>query len=130
LVRRAGKRLKTRRVLKREEFKLLLGKLLEPFTTMVLTIARLGLRVCELLALRWEDVSFEKLQFRIQRSIVAGEINLTKTEASETALPLDPSLVEVLLQHKARAIYKADSDFVFASSTGRAMWKDTVLYVC
>jgi integrase len=127
LVRQAGKRLKTPRVLKREEFKLLLAKLSEPFKTMVATIGCLGLRVCELTALRWEDVSFEKLQIRIQRSIVAGEINLTKTDASETTLPLDPALAEALLEHRARAVYKADSDFVFASSTGKAMWKGTVL---
>jgi integrase len=127
LVKQAGKRMNTPRVLTREEFKALVGQLVEPFKTMVITIACLGLRVCELMALKWGDVCFEKLQIRIQRSIVAGEVNLTKNDASETTLPLDPELAGVLLEHRILSVYNADSDFVFCTCTGHPMWKDTVL---
>lgn len=53
LVRQSRKRLKTPRVLTPEEFKALLAELSEPYKTMVITIACLGLRVCELLGLQW-----------------------------------------------------------------------------
>ena len=80
LVRQSSKRLKTPRTLTPVEFKALVGQLAEPYRTMVVTITCLGLRVCELLALQWGDIDFESLTVRIQQSIVAGEVNPTKTE--------------------------------------------------
>lgn len=127
LVRQSRKRLKTPRILTPVEFKALLRKLSEPYKTMVLTVACLGLRVRELLALQWGDIDFENLTVKIQRSIVEGEINETKTEASESALPLDPDLAEALLAHKAAASYTADSDFVFAGANGVSPWPDGIL---
>src|ERR1035441_6539356 len=94
---------------------------------MVIIIACLGLRVCELLGLQWGDIDFENLTVKIQRSWVEGEINATKTEASESALPLDPDLAEVLLSLKAKAESAAGSDFLFAGASGRPRWPDTIL---
>ncbi len=127
LVRQSSKRLKTPRTLTPVEFKALVGQLGEPYKTMVVTITCLGLRVCELLALRWGDIDFESLTVSIQQSIVAGEVNPTKTEASEGTLPLDPDLAETLLQHKGQATYTADTDYVFAGDTGKPRWKDSIL---
>jgi len=126
-VRQSRKRLKKPRVLTPAEFKLLLGQLSEPYKSMVITVACLGLRVCELLGLHWGDLDFENLTVKIQRSIVEGEVNEPKTEASESTLPLDPDLAEVLLAHKAGSHYKADSDYVFAGATGNPPWPDCIL---
>src|SRR5215472_5833869 len=52
LVRQSRKRLKTPRILTPGEFKALLGKLPEPYKTMVIVVACLGLRVSELLGLQ------------------------------------------------------------------------------
>jgi integrase len=127
LVRQSRKRLKVPRVLTPVEFKALLAQLSEPYKTMVLTVACLGLRVSELLGLQWGDIDFENLTVRIQRSVVEGKVNLTKTEASESTLPLDPGLAEALLAHKSACVYLADSDFVFAGDAGRPRWKDGLL---
>jgi integrase len=94
---------------------------------MVVTIACLGLRVSELLALQWGDIDFENLTVRIQRSFVTGEVNPTKSDASEASLPLDSDLAEALLEHKARATYKADSDYVFAGDSGKPRWAGILL---
>ena len=77
--------------------------------------------------MRWGDVSFENLTISVQRSIVGGEVNPTKTTASEGTPPLDPELAEILRQHKERATFKADEDYVFAGSTGKWQWKDSIL---
>ena len=127
LVRQSRKRLKTPRVLTPAEFKAFVGKLAEPYKTMVVTIACLGLRVCELLSLQWGDIDFDALTVKIQRSCVEGEVNPTKTEASESTLPLDPDLADVLRMHRTQAHYAADSDFVFAGATGKPRWPDTIL---
>ena len=60
----------------------------------------LGLRVSEILGLRWEDVDLESGKLQIRRSVVNGHVEHTKTDASEDELPLHPQLVEVLKQWK------------------------------
>jgi integrase len=127
LVRQSRKRLKQPRALTPEEFQALLAELAEPHRTMVLTAACLGLRVCEVLGLQWGDVDFENLTVRIQRSVVEAEVNPTKTEASESALPLDPSLAETLLMHRRRSVYTSDEDFIFAGASGKPPWPDSLL---
>ena len=126
-IRQSRKRLKTPRVLTPAEFKALLPHLSEPYKTMVMTIACLGLRVCELLGLQWGDIDFDNFTVKIQRDFVEGEIYPTKTEASEALLPLDPDLAVMLMNHKERSFYKADSDFVFAGATGKPRWPDVML---
>jgi len=127
LVRQSRKRLKTPRVLTPAEFKALLAELAEPYKTMVVTIACLGLRVCELMGLQWGDIDFESLTVRIQRSFVEGELYPTKNEASASDLPLDPDLAEIFLNHKGRSSYSADSDFVFAGDSGNPRWPESML---
>ena len=93
---------------------------------MILTAVCLGLRVRELLGLKWEDLDFENLAIRIQRSISEGELNETKTETSEATLPQDPGLTESLLMHKRRSAYTKDSDYIFANKHGKPRWLDTI----
>ena len=127
LVRQSRKRLKAPRVLTPGEFKALVGELSEPYRSMVITVACLGLRVSELLGLQWGDIDFENLTVRIQRSVVEGRVDLTKTEASQGMLPLASELAQTLLAHRATAKHGADSDFVFAGETGKPRWKDCIL---
>lgn len=55
-----------------------------------------GLRVSEVLALRWEHIDFKKGVTLIQQRVVNGRIGRAKTEASEDEVPLDPAFVAVL----------------------------------
>jgi integrase len=127
LVRQSGKRLKTPRALTPEEFQSILSELAEPYRTMVVAIACLGLRVSELVALQWGDIDFSSLIIKVQRGFVRGEINPTKTEPSEGILPLDPGLAEVILAHRRRAKYVADTDLVFANRSGKPRWPESIL---
>jgi len=94
---------------------------------MVITVACLGLRVSELLGLRWGDIDFENLTVKIQRSVVEGKVNPTKSEASESTLPLARELADALLAHKVASAYTSDLDFVFAGDSGKPRWKDGLL---
>jgi integrase len=127
LVRQPAKRLKAPRVLTPAEFKALVAELAEPYRTMVITVACLGLRVSELLGLQWGDVDFQNLTVKIERSVVEGEVNETKTEASAGVLPLDAGLAEALLAHRVRSPYARESDFIFAGDRGQPRWKDCIL---
>jgi len=79
-VKNCTKRLKRPRVLTVEEFYKLLPFLEEPYRTMVITAQCLGLRVSEIVALRWSDFDFEKLTLLVQRSAVKARVDEVKTE--------------------------------------------------
>jgi integrase len=55
----------------------------EPFRTAVFLDGTSGLRVGELLGLKWEDVDFKQKVIHIRRSIVKQKIGPPKTEASQ-----------------------------------------------
>jgi len=114
-VRQSAKRSKTPVVLTIEQIKRFLSHLEEPCRTAVLLDAASGLRVGELLGLKWEDVDFEALEVNVTRSVVKQKITRCKTEASRKPIPLDAELAEVLLNWKLRCAYPQPTDWVFAS---------------
>jgi integrase len=110
------KRRKQPRVLSGPEFhRLLLEIDEEPFRTMVVTAMCLGLRCSELLALKWSDFNWDKRLLLVQRAVVAGRVGEVKTRYSEAPVPLDSSLVELLLDWKRRSEFNGEYDWVWAS---------------
>jgi integrase len=63
-----------------EQFQLICNGLEKPFRTMVVIAMCLGLRVCEILALKWSDFDFEDGTLMITRGTVHGRIGRVKTE--------------------------------------------------
>lgn len=63
---------------------------------MIQLMSGLGLRVSEALGLRWTDIDFDARTVKIQRSMVHGQANDTKTQSSNATLPLHDNLIEVL----------------------------------
>jgi integrase len=110
LVRQSAKRLRTPDVLDVDEIKALLSELENPFWTMVFLAATTGLRVSELLGLKWKDISFDTLEIHLSRAIVDGVVGDMKTEASRKPLALDSALAEVLVDWRGRTPYSGDED--------------------
>jgi len=79
-----------------DQYQELLPLLPKHCRVMVTLAMCLGLRVSEILGLRWEDVDLEGATLQVRRSVVNSHVEATKTEASEDELPLHPDLVEVL----------------------------------
>jgi len=115
MVRQSAKRQKVPTVLNIEQIKSLLEHLKDPGKTAVLLDILTGLRVSELLALKWSDVDFENLQIHVTRSIADQHVGPCKTEASQKPVPLDSELAEALLMWRRRSPYPTDDDWVFAS---------------
>jgi integrase len=86
-----------------------------------------GLRASEVMGLKWCDLDWDNLTIFVIRSVAAGRIDETKTEASAKPLPLDPELATALLGWRRQAFYTADSDFVFAGDSGRPRWQGMIL---
>ena len=92
-----------------------ISELQEPFRTMAILDAFTGLRISELLALRWYDVDLVSGELHVRRSIVYGKVGPCKTSSSRRPVPLDEVLIEILVQHKRQSPYNQPSDWVFAS---------------
>jgi len=70
----------------------------------------LGLRKGEILGLRWQDIDLDAgtLRIAVSLQIVGGKPILVtpKTNRSRRTLPLSPSLIAALRQHKVRQLEK------------------------
>ena len=128
LVRQRGGRRCIPRVLTPGEIRLLLAQLVEPYHTMVLVAACLGLRASEIMGLQWQDFSWEDLTVLIRRGVVNGRSGDTKTEASQKSLPIDPRLGCSLQELRKGSLHKGPQDWVFANSVGRPRGQENILH--
>jgi integrase len=119
LVRQSAKRVKVPDVLTIEEIGKLLLELREPWRTAVYVAVTTGLRVSELLALKWGDVNFAAGEIYLSRGIVRQHIGEMKTEASRKPVPMDAGLADVLACWREIAPYNQDGDYIFASPDKR-----------
>jgi integrase len=115
LVRQSAKRERTPDVLTAEEIRALLAELKGPYYVMAFLASVTGLRVSELLALKWEDVNFASGEIQLTRGIVCQHVGPLKTAASEKPVPMDAGLSSLLLDWRGRSPYNQETDYVFAS---------------
>jgi integrase len=93
--------------------------------TMIFIAMLLGLRVSEILGLRWEDVDFDNRKLRIGRSQVGKHTGDTKTEGSEQELPIHDDLAVILQSWSMEQ--PPINGWVFGSiATGRPYWGGTL----
>jgi integrase len=123
-VKDGSKRQRQPKALSVEEFRKLLEHIPEPFRTMCIVAMCLGLRVSEILGLRWRDIDWEGLRLAIQQAYVYGREGDVKTQASQRWMPLDRLLADKLRQHKENSAPFANSEaWIFANpETGRPYW--------
>jgi integrase len=118
VVRVAGSSKRTKQLvfLTTEEFRLLLSEIKEgPYRLMVMLAGCLGLRTSEIFGLQWGDFDWLRTEVHIQRAVVEGHVDETKTVSSNKKLPLDPSLVTAVQSWKQCTVFNMDGDWVFAS---------------
>jgi integrase len=115
LVRQSAKRRRAPDVLEVQEIRALIGVLEPRERTLVLLDLGTGLRMGELMGLKWADVDFERRQINITRSIVKQVVGPCKTEASQKPMPLDPHIAQELLTWRQSTPYRHVDDWIFAS---------------
>jgi integrase len=102
-------------ILTQEQAMAILTFLKEPVRTMVWLDATTGLRVSELLALRWDDIDFDAGAMHVHRAIVYRVVGNTKSDASKSRIPLAASVLDSLARWRRETPYAAPEDWVFAS---------------
>jgi integrase len=114
-VRGCSKRTRQPRSLNVDQFQKLVAQLREPFKSMALLSLCLGLRVSELLGLRWFDVDWLNSKLNVERGIVNQIVDDVKTDGSRRLMALDQELLAVLRTWKQSSQFVADTDWIFAS---------------
>jgi integrase len=96
----------------------LLQVLREPFRTMALVGILTGLRVGEILGLRWADVDFISAELHVNQRCYRGDMDSPKTRSSQRTLPLSPVCVQSLTQLRAGSGPPEKLNLVFQTSKG------------
>jgi len=113
-LRGVSKRMKPPRILTEEEFGALLNELVHPYRSMVLLAGCTGLRVSEVMGLRWTGINFEALAMEVREGYARSKVTKLKSECSQDELPLDPDVASILLEWK-RLCPETEGDWVFPS---------------
>jgi integrase len=123
-VRGASKRLRQSRSLTAEEFQQFIVQLREPFRTAAVLCVSLGLRISECFALKWSAVDWLNGALLVERGIVIGRVDETKTEGSQRAVHLAPQILAILRAWKMSTQFGGADDWIFASPSqlGRLPW--------
>ena len=97
------------------------------------TLAHTGIRIGELLALKWTDINVSKKTFRVSKTYYnpthkkdAFELLTPKTESSARTISIDSALINLLEAHRLEqdklkdmnAPFYVDEGFIFAGSEG------------
>lgn len=81
-----------------------------------------GLRLGELLGLRWEDVDLQEGVLHVRRQYTRlGEYGPPKTKAALRRIPLPPDLVRFLREQRIASSYSRDEHPVFAARNGQPL---------
>lgn len=103
----------------------LLEKLAEPSRSIAALLALTGLRIGELLALRWQDVDLENRFLSVNQSVYEGHFDEPKSRRSKRRVPLGPKSVEIIRSfHRSNVIPSA---LIFSARNGAPLSRRNLL---
>ncbi len=85
--------------------------------TIYLTAAFTGLRLGELLALRWRDVDFTNSAVHVRQSFTNGRVDTPKS-GQERTVPMADEVAKALARLGQRESHRAEDDLVFCGTNG------------
>ena len=113
------KRVVEKVVLTPDQMQIVRENLKDPYLLMAELTCYLGLRICEVLGLKWEDYDPVAKTLSIQRSAVDGVVGDVKSEASRDVIPLSDNFA-VLLNRWQKDAPASEDGWMFPSVvTGR-----------
>jgi integrase len=121
-----SKRKQRPRILQERDAWRTLDALAQPCRTIVLIALCFGLRISEILGLRWTDFDFKRSAVLIQRSAVGKRLNRLKTECSQDEVPLERGFILELKKWQALCA-ASERQWLFPSPvTGRPLHADSL----
>ena len=108
-----------------ESIRALLEALPEPSRSIATLLAMTGLRIGELLALRWQDIDFEKGFFSVKQTVYEGHFDVPKSKRSKRTLPLGPVCAQIFAS--LRKLGVSPSALVFSTRNGSPLSRRNLL---
>ncbi len=108
--------MKQRAVIAPEKVRAFLDALPEPSGSLAWLLALTGLRIGELLAVRWRSVDLERGTLRVIETVYDGHFDEPKTQRSQRSVPLSTKTIQILVARKP-ALVNPEA-LVFATRTG------------
>ena len=112
------------------DFAKLLAQVDEPYRTMVGLIAATGLRIGELLALRWRALNLEIGTLSVRESVFEGQFQRPKTQKAMRTIPLGPNAIAALTAHQRQATRSEPGDLVFSNRNGGPLRESKCCGMC
>ncbi len=109
-----------------EEVRRLLSVLPEPVRTIVLLATLTGLRIGEILALRWGRVDLVAGTLQVKETCWRGHFGTPKTQASRREVPLAPIVVQALVAHRSHSLNHSPDALVFSTRKGTPLNSDNM----
>lgn len=110
-----------KKILTVAQIRALLSVLREPCRTMALLGLLTGMRIGEILGLRWKDVDSGASQLRITQAIYRGIVSTPKTKASRRTLPLPQQVMDAITTLRPAPGPDAENTLVFHSRNGKPL---------
>jgi len=111
-----------KRVLSREEIGKLVAAATPTYRPVLATAVFSGLRLMELLGLRWADVEFERGELHVRSQLSRkGTLVPLKTRSCKRDVVLMPELAAMLKRHRLASRHSRPEDFVFCGAAGRPL---------
>jgi integrase len=107
---------KEKAVIAPEKIRELLAALPGPSGSLAWLLVLTGLRIGELLALRWRDIDLEQGVLRVRQSVYDGHFDEPKTQRSKRSVPLGAKSIEILSARKPAGVNP--EALVFATRRG------------
>jgi integrase len=108
-----------KRILEESEIRTLIEKTPPKYEPLIRTAVFTGLRLGELLGLKWSDVDFGAGLIRVRRQLAQrGELEEPKTASGKRDVVMFPDLARALRQHRLASLFSGEGDFVFSTREG------------
>lgn len=108
--------IKQKAVIEPEKIRELLDALPEPSHSLAWVLVLTGLRIGELLAVRWRNVDLEHGVLRVTETVYDGHFDTPKTQRSQRSVPLGPVAIRILAARKPTVA--SPEALVFATRDG------------
>jgi integrase len=115
------------RALTEDELARLLAEVPEDWRLLVRFLSQTGLRIGELIALRWEDIDLTSRRVRVRRRLYKGVVDAPKSHHGIRDVPLSTVLADDLARHRKTTRFHRDGDLVLSTRLGTNLSAANVL---
>ncbi|MFZ0820652.1 MAG: tyrosine-type recombinase/integrase [Candidatus Acidiferrales bacterium] len=109
-----------------EEIRMLLSKMNEPERTITVIATLAGLRIGEILGLRWGRIHLDRCTLEVEEICYKGVFGTPKSKASRRKAPLAPAVVQALDAHRLRSMDTSVGALVFSKVDGDPLSADNL----